>query len=134
MTRNRKAPLRVPFGPKGEPLYWVPSNWVPPNGYCWLDNFVFDDGLAIVGFSRGRSAANFDLLSVNDGRRYTIFLTDFLKALSLASAYKADVDGESRLVLVGVWEFVKRGQNYGVRMLGGGGPTNQPGPSQGPPS
>lgn len=119
-----KKAYKIPFDADGNLIDYIDAYWQPGEGESYVDNYVFDDGLAVMNYFRGRSAANFILRSANDGRRYTIFLTDFMEALTLANAYKADVDGKSRMVLVGLWEFIKRGANFGVRMLAGGGPSS----------
>jgi hypothetical protein len=110
----------IPFCPtSGNSLYWTAFD--PGQGgdkVVWKQNHIFDDGLAVIGYSRGRSAANIDVQSVNDGKKYTIFLTDFMQALTLCeNTFRQEVNGEMRLVLVGHWGFVKRGQNYGIRVI-----------------
>lgn len=120
---RRNTPLQVPFDEQGNVVSRPGGDYIAH--YECRDNFVFDDGLAVVGYSQSFSGTTYvDLKSANDGRSYMMFLKDFFEALSLANAYKADLEGKSRMVLVGLWTFQKRGDSIGVRMLAGGGPSS----------
>lgn len=68
----------------------------------------FEAKLRLDGFSRGRSAANFDLVNADTGARYTMFMKDFLE-------YIQTHGNVTEGILKGTWTVVKRGQNYGIK-------------------
>jgi hypothetical protein len=80
---------------------------VPPD---WRPNAPFRAVMTIDGFSRGRSAANFNVID-RHGTPYTVFLTDMLILLQTTTITK----GKTELL---TWSFCKRGQNYGVKIHG----------------
>jgi hypothetical protein len=77
-------------------------------GPDWRPNVPFEAKLQLEGYSRGRSAANFDVIDEH-GRKYTIFLTDMLDILQKHGIVKGWTEKLT-------WAFCKRGQNYGIRL------------------
>lgn len=74
----------------------------------WIDNYEFEETMKVDHYTRGCSAANFILIDSN-GKKYTMFLTDFLELVKSKTIKKGTVSG--------VWCFHKRGKNYGVRLV-----------------
>jgi hypothetical protein len=75
----------------------------------WKENFEFEDTLELTGMSRGRSAANFNLKSITDGKNYNLFMTDTVDLIQNSTINKGKITGR--------WTFCKRGQNYGVKIV-----------------
>jgi hypothetical protein len=124
-----KKAYKVPFDDySGDQLHYAdkrtnlvhfPNGWEAYNDDCdnpanrveagveWREPYEFEDTLKYVTYHRGRSAAYFEFVSLNDGRRYTMFLKQFDQAVS-------------RMVMgqfTGSFGFVKYGHNYGVALL-----------------
>lgn len=75
----------------------------------WCDNIPFEAVLVFDGYSRGRSAAHTSWQNKETGAKYTMFLTHFDSLMrSQILTY-----GETPKLL---WDFVKYGQNYGIKM------------------
>ena len=77
----------------------------------WAEDWrsvTFEDSVRIVGFTRGRSAANVDAKSTTKEEYFTIFLTDFFDMLE-----NGDVAG---MVITGTFEVKKRGRDLGIRL------------------
>lgn len=71
------------------------------------DNFVFQDTLTFIGFSRGRSAAYAEFQR-SSGSTVVVFLTDLdAMMLHLHAGH-----------ITGFFTFCKRGMNYGCRFVG----------------
>jgi hypothetical protein len=75
-------------------------------GIEWLDNFEFEDELTFKHYGRGRSSVTFTLERTN-GKTVSMFVSDFSDAVPKL------VDGK----LKGRFTFVKKGTNYGCRMV-----------------
>ena len=75
----------------------------------WKENYEFEDILIITGMSRGRSAANFNLQSTVNGKNYNLFMTDIVDLIQKATINKGEIKGK--------WTFVKRGNNYGIKLI-----------------
>lgn len=75
--------------------------------YIWKPNTPFESTLFYDGFARGCSSAKFIYRDV-EGRRYWMFMTD------MDSVIKRSIQPNE---LRGMFEYVKRGQNYGVKLL-----------------
>lgn len=92
----------------GVPHYYkIQVGWVP---ITLSDNHTpFQATIQIEGYSRGRSAANFDVANVETGATYTIFMTDMLDIILSENIYKG--------LVVGMWRPVKRGANFGIAMV-----------------
>lgn len=98
----------IPFNEKGSLIGHVDA-W-NRDKVRWQPNVPFRAVLTIDSFSRGRSAANYDLLD-RHGNQYTMFMTDMLDLLLTTTITK----GKTELLM---WSFCKRGQNYGVKIHG----------------
>ena len=103
-TRVDKIDIQVPFCHYGQ-MHW-PDKGV--TGLNWKPNFEFSDVLTITGFHHGRSATGFDLVGTN-GTRYNMFARDAEDTLRLSVIDRGTVGG--------TWTFVKRGMNYGVKLV-----------------
>jgi hypothetical protein len=103
---------QIPFDNRGNQQHY-PQGWYvgeypnhKPAGPEWRDNAPFEDALRFVGYRRGRSAAYF-AFQRSDGTEVTMFLKDFEAAVPIME----------RGLVRGKFQFIKRGQNYGVRLL-----------------
>jgi len=76
--------------------------------YDWRPNEPFRAKMKLVAYSRGRSAANFDVEDEN-GVPYTVFMKDTLDLLRNHGMVKGETDELT-------WVFCKRGENYGIRV------------------
>jgi len=94
---------KIPFNDKGQMHY--PEIW--HGEIKWLDNYKFKGLIKLIGMERGRSAAYF-IVEDSNGKQYTMFCTDILGML-LMKEIKFD----------GIFEFCKRGMNYGVKLSNG---------------
>lgn len=107
--------LLVPFDPHTGHQQHYPEHRFESNGEggwnklppVWKENCEFDATLEMKGYSRGRSAAYFNLED-DQGNQYTMFLKD------LVDAFPAFRNGKAK----GTWCYCKRGQNYGVKYVG----------------
>lgn len=97
---------KIPFL-DGKPLVYVASWEERQPGFQWRDNNSFQDVLQFDHFSRGRSAARAVFQSRMHNCPVEMFLTD------LASDMKRMVDGR----LEGIFQFCKRGQNFGIQRV-----------------
>lgn len=84
------------------------GNW--HDSVVWKPNTQFNTTLFYEGFGRGRSSIKFEFKD-SAGKRFYMFATD-LNALIKHGVPINEVNG--------VFEFVKRGQNYGIRFVGRG--------------
>lgn len=94
---------QIPFDKDGNLLHYAEKNQSYYGAHEWKEVFEFYGTLKVTDYSRGRSAAYFHLKS-QDGRRYPMFLTDFMEIIP-------------RIVygsVTGIWTFAKRGQNFGL--------------------
>ena len=73
----------------------------------WRTNEPFRATFVYTGYSRGRSSTTIHFKAVGTDIVYEMFMHDFHKIAG-------DMDHGS---IAGEWEFVKCGQNYGVRRL-----------------
>ena len=101
-------PNYVRYVKDGTPYYFKSQvGWVQ---ITLSDNHTpFQATIQIEGYSRGRSAANFDVVNVETGATYTIFMTDMLDIILSENIYKG--------LVVGMWCPVKRGANFGIAMV-----------------
>ncbi len=96
-----KGKYQIPFDIKGNQLHYP--------GFSldhWEDNVEFPGPIEITGYARGCSAAYFEG-QLKNGCSVVIFLTDFEEMLP--HLVNGSVDG--------LFTFIKRGQNYGVKMI-----------------
>jgi hypothetical protein len=122
---DNKSPNKIWFDTETKKSVWQPwpahesrkefddnvasGKYIEINSITWKENHEFTDTLEIVGFSRGRSAANFNFKSTTNGMEYNTFMTDVLSIIS-----KSVIDHG---VVTGTWTFVKRGANYGIKLV-----------------
>jgi hypothetical protein len=85
------------------------GTYIEVDEIIWKENYEFDDTLILTGMSRGRSAANFNLQSETNSKNYNLFMTDIVDMIKNANIFKGKVKGK--------WTFVKRGQNYGIKLI-----------------
>lgn len=85
------------------------GEYITVDKITWKANFEFEDTLRLTGMSRGRSAANFNLKSETTGKNYNVFMTDMVDLFQNATINKGSVTGK--------WTFVKRGHNYGIKLI-----------------
>lgn len=91
----------------------VPTKKTIPENINWAKdwrNITFEDSVRVIGFARGRSAANIRVKSTSKNEFFTIFLTDFFDMLKNGDV----VD----MIISGTFEVKKRGRNFGVRLKG----------------
>ncbi len=99
---------RIPFNADGDQLHYPEESYYRP--LVWADNCEFEGELRFKTLRRGRSAAYF-VFETHDAKERIMFLADFAEAMQ-----------ESVIacgVLKGRFTYVKRGQNYGIKRLGG---------------
>jgi hypothetical protein len=108
---------QIPFDRDGNQQHWPDPEYEWPEGYgagkprlevapVWQDNSIFGDVLTFDGYSRGRSAAYFGFTRL-DGKKVTMFLAEFTEV----------VPHMVRGKIGGTFTFVKRGQNYGAKLV-----------------
>lgn len=98
-----KGTYKIPFDKNGNQLDY-PSQW---GNSVWQDNHVFSDKLELVCYGRGRSSVTFTMRR-NNGSTVSVFVSDFTDM----------VQHMVRGHVTGNFTFVKKGQNYGCRMVG----------------
>lgn len=97
---------KIPFDHHGRPVPFIRQR---VECYIWEDNAPFTASLAFKRFERGRSAAHAIYVKDDDPSwEVTMFLSDLEDVI--ASAFVP-------LHLTGHFEYVKRGQNYGVKLI-----------------
>ncbi|WP_315782338.1 hypothetical protein [Bradyrhizobium sp. SZCCHNPS1003] len=101
-----KGDYKIPFDKDGNQQHCADS-WT--SGLEWRDNVPFVATLTYAGYSRGRSAANFDFRDHN-GKLVVVFLKDFEAMVTHL------VNGS----VTGSFKFIKRGQNYGCQLIEAG--------------
>ena len=101
MAKTKKGSYKIPFLGKDQVVY------AGYGEYEWRENEPFIDVIEYQGYSRGRSAANFSFKSCMNGQTYNMFMTDMSDI----------IPHMQKGILKGRFKFVKRGQNYGLRLL-----------------
>jgi hypothetical protein len=99
----RKSDYQIPFDKDGNQMGY-PETW---KGVEWRDNVPFEDTLIYDGYGRGRSSATLHFKRDSTGTEVQFFMSDFddiVKHMGFG-------------MLRGRFEFVKKGQNYGCKML-----------------
>ncbi|WP_316196608.1 hypothetical protein [Bradyrhizobium sp. SZCCHNS3053] len=105
----KKGRYQIPFDPAGNQLHYPELHtWTDgkPDRIEWRDNARFTAVLKYQGQARGRSAAYF-IFADPDGHEVTFFMKDF----------EALVPHLNKGVVIGTFEFTKRGQNYGCQLV-----------------
>lgn len=96
---------KIPFDENASPVPYVVGK---VTNYQWADNLPFHATLDFVRFERGRSAAHAIYARADDPSwEASMFLSDLGAVIER---------GLAPLRLKGTFEFVKRGQNYGVKL------------------
>ena len=95
---------QIPFDVNGNQLDYDDRAW--NKTITMVDNFEFDDVLTLVGSSRGRSSVGFNMRRQN-GKTVNVFLSNFVEMCHHM------ING----VVVGRFTFVKKGANFGCRMI-----------------
>ena len=97
---------KIPFDQHGSP---VPHCRYGAERYVWKDNAPFRALLVFKRFNRAGSAAHAVYARGDDPSwKVTMFLSDLQSVIA---------NGYAPLYLSGHFEFVKRGQNYGVKLI-----------------
>lgn len=101
--------MKIPFNKKtGNMLDYT---WVATGeevgDVTWKENYEFEATMEFTHFSRGRSSVKAHFNGPK-GRDYEMFLSDFEKLLK---------DGLFEKYITGTFTFVKRGANYGIKMI-----------------
>lgn len=97
----------IPFDKEGNQLSYAYS-WIDGK-VEWRNNYEFDATLTYSDYARGRSAVGI-LLCDEHGHQYSMFLS-MLDELFISRGF----EGRS---VTGRWTFVKRGENYSIRLVG----------------
>lgn len=105
MPRLPKPPIEVPFDLNGNQLDYA---WNGNPRVSWRTNYEFTTTMEIKDFLRGRSAAGWSLVD-ETGKTYYMFMSELLKVLQTKTIEKGVVEGK--------WTFVKRGQNFSVKLV-----------------
>lgn len=83
--------------------------YVEVDEVLWKPNFEFKDTLKYNGYSRGCSSAKIHFFGEITGKHYEMFLSDFDDLM--------DEFGFNKNVVSGIFTFVKRGANYGIKIV-----------------
>jgi hypothetical protein len=98
-----KKTYQIPFDKDGNQMGY-PETW---RGVEWRDNEPFEDTLVYKGYGRGRSSATLHFRRASTGTEVQFFMSDFddiVKHMQFGT-------------FSGRFEFVKKGQNYGCKLL-----------------
>ena len=101
---SKKESYQIPFCTKtGEMLSY-------DRGYDieYKDNYTFETTMIYYGYGRGRSSATIHWVDPI-GRKYSMFLSDFDDLMKDNGIECDRVKGE--------WTFVKKGSNFGVKLV-----------------
>lgn len=101
MSGDYKIPFSVSNPGQHLDYAWDGANVI------WKDNVEFEKHLTYMTFQRGRSSATLVFVD-SQGNLYTMFLQQFNELMG-----QTDFTGR----INGVWIFVKRGQNYGIKLV-----------------
>lgn len=109
MAKN--GDYEIPFDRKGNQQHYPEPDYSMSNGYkcvdpVWKQNHEFSDILTYQEYRRGRSAAYF-VFKTSDGKERTVFLKEFEQMLPHM------VRGS----ITGTFTYIKRGMNYGTRLV-----------------
>lgn len=74
----------------------------------WIDNYIFEDTLKVLGSERGRSSVTF-ILEDSKGKIYSMFLKDMTDLIMNSKIDNGKICGR--------WSFKKRGSNYGIYLF-----------------
>lgn len=98
-----KGNYQIPFDKNGNQMSYG-DEWFSPT---WKDNYEFKDRLEYYGYGRGRSSITMDFKSTTDGKRYSMFISDFDDIV-------CDLENG---IIEGKFTFVKKGRNFGLKRI-----------------
>jgi len=101
-----RNPAEMPFTEDGSLLHY-PEWWHA--GFTWHEAEPFTCTLTLDGARRGRSAAYFMWRDPATGRTFPMFLHSVEELIKAADIIRGTVTG--------TWLPVKRGQNYGIKLV-----------------
>lgn len=107
MTKTKVT--HAPFDERGNLLHWAREGTGYGAAHEWRPNVPFEADLTIAGMESGRSA-KYVVLADEQGRRFTMFVTDLLDALRTPEGVRDGRFGRR------MWMVAKRGQNFGVKI------------------
>ena len=114
-----KKTWSYPIAPDGSIPHYA-SHWEIERGVYTLsdDMTPFKGAMRLEGYSRGRSAAYFDVKNEMTGATYTIFMTDMMDILERHSVQQGRIihRGGSYFNFTLMWVPTKRGDSYGVKI------------------
>ena len=92
---------KIPFDSKGNQYR---NCWEPwrSEDIIWKENEIITRTLKLIQVHRGRSAAYFELIDVNDNTRHYMSMIDIIETFS-----GVEITNE--------WEYSKRGHSYGIK-------------------
>jgi hypothetical protein len=96
----KKGEYDIPFDKNGNQLDYELCNTT------MIPNFVFEDELTLKTYGRGRSSVTFTLTRT-DGKTVSMFVSDFTEMVN--HMVKGKIKGK--------FTFVKKGQNYGCKLI-----------------
>lgn len=99
---GKKPSYQIPFDEQGD-LVTYPNRCAE-----WRDNYEFEDTLEYEGYSRGRSSVTI-IFTGSTGVKYEMFVSDFDEVIRTKG-----LDGK---IVTAKWTFVKKGQNYGLKLV-----------------
>lgn len=86
------------------------SQWWINQGYNWIPNCIFADTMEFVSCHPTNGSAHFIFRSINNGRTYSFFLSDFEDVLKA----KRFTNGN---MIHGEFTCCKKGSSQGVRLI-----------------
>lgn len=111
-SKRKTSPVLFPFLPSGTLLGWTSlkpgqsdnsSVFGIESNITWKEAFILEGPLEIIAFSRGPSAAVFELKGPG-GASYPVTAEAMVKALRAFPVHKG--------VIAGRWTFKRQGVNY----------------------
>ena len=104
-----KGTYKIPFDQQGNQLDYPEHSYL--RGVmtpCKMEeNYEFSDTLTFQDYGRGRSSVTFTMKRANTGKTVTMFVSDFANIINKMN------HGH----VTGRFTFVKKGQNYGCKMV-----------------
>ena len=94
--------------PNAPPPKYTP--WWTNQGYNWVPNCIFADTMEFVSCHPTNGSAHFIFRSINNGRTYSFFLSDFEDVLT-AKRFSGDN------IIQGEFTICKKGSSQGIRLI-----------------
>lgn len=98
-----KSNYQIPFDKHGNQMDY--EGW--RDEFEMRDNFQFSDELVFEKYGRGRSSVTFTMRRKSNGKTVSFFVSDFTDIVPKM------VSGR----IAGEFTFVKKGQNYGCKLV-----------------